>query len=176
MRRQGCQAEALPSAAYKLQWVIGTNAGYSAWTAAWQETSHRGPHQWRGPEALRVIAGPLLSQADRLTGAIHAVLKLAPEPALADILHQTQGALRPLLPLQTGWMAVLKSEAARAAGTPRHAHRLAIDLDFGGLLLEHWEHEEEAVSLVIAVMPLLERLCQALTPLSGADLTDLTAL
>lgn len=170
----GRRNEELPHAAYRLQWEIVTNPGHGAWTNAWSRSDGR--HTWAGESALHVIVGPVLSRVDQLDRAVLVVLKLEPTQDLAKVLHQTHDVLQPLLPLRVAWRALLESRVDDSASEEDGKQRVEMNLDFGGFNLAAWEHEEEAVGQVLVLMPLLDRLHQALIPHSGTDLTARTGL
>ncbi|MGP3992056.1 hypothetical protein [Streptomyces sp. 3N207] len=148
----------LRRAAYRAQCLIVLNPGHAAWRDAW---SGKDRYAQTGEDALRVIAGPLLSRADQIDEAMHDLLLLKPPQPLAETLTQARDALQPLLELRPAWIELLKSRTPDA---------LAMDLDFGGYRLDGWVHEDEAISRVLALAPVLDRAHSALVPWSGMDL------
>jgi hypothetical protein len=159
----------LRRAAYELQREIVTNPGHGAWTAAWAQPRDR-PERTEGA-ALRVIVGPVLSRVGHLDRAILSVLQVEPPQTLTTVLHQAHDALQPLSEIGMVWAALLQSRGDDSGSDEDQRLRAEMDLDFGGFHLTEWDHEEEAVSRVLGLMPLLDRVHQTLVPYSGRDLT-----
>lgn len=155
----------LQDVAYRLQVDIAINPGYAAWRHAWSDTATR----WTGPEALHVIAGPLIARLDRIDTA-NAALQLARPPRdIADQLTRLNAASEPLLRLRPLWVAALESRLDPNLTHVERREALAMDLDFGGVHLADWEHEEPAVSAALALAPVLDDTYRALVPLTGHD-------
>ncbi|MFB9483894.1 hypothetical protein ACFFSH_31550 [Streptomyces filamentosus] len=90
-------------------------------------------------------------------------------------MDRTRRSLKPLLDLRPAWIAHLTSRVeGRRLSAEEQQSALGMDLDFGGLSLEDWQHEESAISAALAALaaaPLLERVHETLVPYSGVTWT-----
>ncbi|KUN02098.1 hypothetical protein AQI95_28895 [Streptomyces yokosukanensis] len=160
----------LRAAAYRAQLAIVANTGHMAWTAAWKEPQSARRHGADVRDAPRTITGPLLAGSQQIDEALRAVSECVPPSELTEVVNQARRLLEPLLELRPVWIAHLTSPLeGRRLSEEELDSALGMDMDFGGFLLEGWDHEETAISAAIAVAPLLDQVHEALTPYSGCD-------
>ncbi|MFG2210512.1 hypothetical protein [Streptomyces sp. NPDC048638] len=160
----------LRKAAYRAQLAIVSNPGHGAWTSAWSEPQGARRYGADTPDTPRLIAGPLLARSHKIDEALGAVMDCTPPADLTDILLQARLALVPMLELSPVWIAHLTSRLEdRGLSGEALKDALGMDMEFGGFLLEGWEHEDAAINAVIAAAPLLDQVHQALVPHSRTD-------
>lgn len=166
------RGDEIRQAAGQAQRAIACNTGYMLWTAAWSGRPRH--YETDFAEIPRTITGPLLTYSQDIDEALHNVNACTPPADLAELVDSTRRLLKPLLDLRPAWIAFLTSRLeGRCLSVEERESALGMDLDFGGYLLEEWQHEESAISAAIAVAPLLDRMYETLVPYSAARWTVL---
>lgn len=157
-------------AAWHAQRSIAGNTGYMAWMSAWSTRPH--PFKTDFAQTPHTITGPLLAHSQKIDEALGAFIACAPPAEVTELVDRTRRSLKPLLDLRPAWIAHLTSRVeGRRLSAEEQQSALGMDLDFGGFLLEDWQHEESAISAALAAAPLLERVHETLVPYSGVTWT-----